>query len=276
MEVVAAYTEEEEKRIPLIVKAVGIDHIQEPIQRPNGIQYYQLFICTAGIGEVMLGHERGIIREGQGLFLIPNTTQIYRPVRPGWKVDYICFTGPVCTAILNSLGLSESMVFNYTDPGNFHDHLRNLVRISDSRSMRKSRAFSEECFSLLLDTSEQINRINIDMTADMDDTILRVMIYINQHYMEDISLDDIAAHIGRSKEHLCRIFKKNMQETVVHSITKNRLFHARELLLQHPEKSIEEIGAACGFQTTSYFDTVFRKWEGVSPSNYRLFKGNAI
>ena len=94
--------------------------------------------------------------------------------------------------------------------------------------------------------------------------------------MEDISLDDIAAHIGRSKEHLCRIFKKNMQETIAHSITKNRLFHARELLLQHPEKSIEEIGAACGFQTTSYFDTVFRKREGVSPSNYRLFKGNVI
>ncbi|MBO5999527.1 MAG: helix-turn-helix domain-containing protein [Lachnospiraceae bacterium] len=267
-----AVSDEEEKTLPLRIVSVGTDHIQEPIQRPNGIRYYQVFICTYGVGETVIDNKRYVMREGQGMFLVPNTTHIYYALEPGWKVDYVLFTGPACAAILNSLGLSESMIFSYSRPEVFRDHIQKLISISESRSSRKNLSFSEECYSLLLDTSYQINRIEASQLEEADDTILRIIGYLEQHYREDISLDDIAAYIGRSKEHVCRICKNNMQETFTQMLTRVRLFQARQMLLQQPEMSIQEISAACGFRTISYFDRVFRKWEGISPSDYRLHK----
>ena len=58
--------------------------------------------------------------------------------------------------------------------------------------------------------------------------------------------------------------------TYVDFLTRLRIFHARVLLLDHPEMKVADVAARCGFASASYFGMVFKKDVGVSPGMYRL------
>ena len=273
MELAATYSEEEEKKLPLLLVFAGVDHLQEPVQRPGGIRYFQISYCISGSGEVFLGGRRCIISEGQGIFLTPDTPHAYHALQPGWKTDYLLFTGTLCSSILNSLGMTESNIFSYTDPEAFHRQVIGIRDLYLSECSHKSRMFCKMLFSMLVDISFGMNRMETKAFEKTDDTIMRIIDYMEQNYMRDISLDDIAEHIGLSKEHLCRIFKENLHVTIIEDLNRIRVFHSARMLVQHPDKTAHEIGMECGFSSPSYFGKVFKKLEGMTPNMYRLKNG---
>ncbi|MCL2118127.1 MAG: AraC family transcriptional regulator [Planctomycetaceae bacterium] len=55
----------------------------------------------------------------------------------------------------------------------------------------------------------------------------------------------------------------------VHALNQMRIRRAEKMMLEQPEMSITQIAMNCGFTTSQYFATVFRKWTGKTPSEYR-------
>lgn len=96
----------------------------------------------------------------------------------------------------------------------------------------------------------------------------KVLLYIEENYKKNITLDDISKHIGFSREHFCRFFKKNFRMTFFTYLNEMRIKKAEYLLLNTPLKIID-IALESGFEDSNYFTTVFKKETGLTPSSYR-------
>ncbi len=94
------------------------------------------------------------------------------------------------------------------------------------------------------------------------------MMYINSHFMNKLTVEDIAAATGVSKVYLQRLFKSEYGKTVHEVLQEKRLAQARHLLEQ-TSLSITEIAGQCGFGCREQLTGVFKKCEGISPLDYR-------
>ncbi len=92
--------------------------------------------------------------------------------------------------------------------------------------------------------------------------------YLKSNYSRDISLEDAANHVYLSPSYFCRLFKQCVGQTFKDYLTQLRLTEAKRLMLQ-PGLSIQDIAKNVGYQDARYFSYVFKKHEGLSPSNYQ-------
>ena len=98
--------------------------------------------------------------------------------------------------------------------------------------------------------------------------ISRVKSFLDEHYEEKLSLESVASHFFIDKHYLTRLFKEQYGVTLVTYLQQVRITHAKRML-RFTDKSIEEIGLECGIGELNYFSRVFKKLEGVSPSEFR-------
>lgn len=97
-----------------------------------------------------------------------------------------------------------------------------------------------------------------------DTTLKSVISYINSHYTDDISLDELAEQFFITKYHLCRIFKEGTGITVHNYITNKRLMRVREL--KSEGHNMGEAAMLAGFGNYSSFYRAYQKNYGFSPS----------
>lgn len=98
--------------------------------------------------------------------------------------------------------------------------------------------------------------------------IKKALAYINSHAHEPIRLREIADEIGMSEGHFCRFFKQMVQKSPVEYINYHRIQKACRLLEQSDRKVVD-IALDVGFDNLSYFIATFKKWNGLTPSQYR-------
>lgn len=92
--------------------------------------------------------------------------------------------------------------------------------------------------------------------------------YVMAHYINNITLDDITAHIGMNRSAFCTFFKRNKGMTFSQFVTQYRLETACELL-KTSQKQVSEICFAVGFNDLPHFTRVFTSTYGVSPTKFR-------
>ncbi|WP_379127530.1 bifunctional transcriptional activator/DNA repair enzyme AdaA [Paenibacillus sp. sgz500958] len=93
--------------------------------------------------------------------------------------------------------------------------------------------------------------------------------YIDQNYMDPLTLETLADMCHGSPYHLHRTFKKIMHITPVDYIQHTRITKATEYLIQS-DRSIADIAAQVGLPNTPYFITLFKKKTGLTPVQYRF------
>lgn len=95
-----------------------------------------------------------------------------------------------------------------------------------------------------------------------------ILDYIKNHYTEDISLYTAAEYVHMNHIYISRLFKKELGETFLETLTKIRLKKACELLSNY-EYKIYEVASMVGIIDSGYFSQVFKKYYGITPSEYR-------
>lgn len=98
--------------------------------------------------------------------------------------------------------------------------------------------------------------------------VQKVNDYINEHFREEIHLDDLAAMVGMTTTAFSRFFKLRTGRTVSDLIIDIRLGHAARALVD-TTNNISEVCYECGFNSISYFNRVFKKRRGCSPKDFR-------
>jgi len=92
--------------------------------------------------------------------------------------------------------------------------------------------------------------------------------YIELHYMENLYLDHMAEIFNTTPKYFSNYFKKAFGVNFVDYLNKVRLAHARELL-RNTTLSVAEIGEKTGYLNASTFASTFKKYYGISPSDFR-------
>ena len=136
----------------------------------------------------------------------------------------------------------------------------------DADSVRHSSAL----YALLLDLSAGLRHLPDSRYTEAAGMEKEMILYLEDHYGEDISLDMLAAQFRRTPEYLCGIFKAATGETIFRYLRRIRIHRAKVLLMERPDAPLREICEACGFRSLSYFGKVFREATGFTPQGYRL------
>lgn len=98
--------------------------------------------------------------------------------------------------------------------------------------------------------------------------ITKACCYITENCEKDLSLNEVAAHVGISKFHFSRCFKEYTQTSFSDYLATQRIQKAI-LLFENPEISIAEAAFQSGFGSIASFNRSFKKYKNCTPSDYR-------
>ena len=103
-----------------------------------------------------------------------------------------------------------------------------------------------------------------------------VILFIDEHFAEKISLSDLARQCSMSDNHFSYVFKTVFNITPSEYIISKRLELAIQLLVSNPDMNMLDIAFQCGFNNSANFNKIFKKYIGTTPSEYRKNSADAI
>ena len=110
--------------------------------------------------------------------------------------------------------------------------------------------------------------LNDGKINEYSEKFVKVLKYIDNNYMYDISLDQLADIAGYSKFHFSRIFRQYNSMSYTQYINARRT-KAAEQLLSDPKISITEAAMQSGFKSITTFNRIFREIKHCTPSDFR-------
>lgn len=186
-----------------------------------------------------------------------------------WSLRWCHFYGPSMPAIYAKYcERGGQPVIRGADVNQYVTLLTDIYALASSsdyiRDMRINGKLND-LLTLLMESSwHQGNSSNAPKKMD----ISLVKSFLDEHYSEKLSLESVASHFFIDKHYLTRLFKEQYGVTLVTYLQQVRITHAKRML-RFTDKSIKEIGLECGIGELNYFSRVFKKLEGVSPSEFR-------
>ncbi|QIZ65955.1 response regulator transcription factor [Geobacillus subterraneus] len=119
---------------------------------------------------------------------------------------------------------------------------------------------------------DELGRIAADLEAwrqqQAHGKIGKAKDYIDRHYAEPLTLEEVAEHVGMSPYYFSKLFKEHFGITFIDYVTNVRIERAKEALVR-TDCSLKEICFSVGYNDPNYFSRVFKKQTGWSPSEYR-------
>ncbi|MEA0554355.1 AraC family transcriptional regulator [Lysinibacillus irui] len=118
-----------------------------------------------------------------------------------------------------------------------------------------------------------IDNIHIRYYEDLTkhEQLQKAIHYIEEHYDEQLTIRDVANYINFSSTHFSRLFKKETGRNFVDYVAFTRIIKTLPFLRKY-DYTIEKIASTCGFNTPNYYSLTFKKYVGISPTDYRNTK----
>lgn len=267
------FSNEELKKIPLLVCLLGEDYMQEPVIRSKGMPYYQWFFVKKGRGEFIENGIRHVVSEGQSFFILPEMPHSYRQLSDEWVVHVVGFTGAACETLMNIIGINKSGVYYVKDQNMFPKYIHSMMHLEGTTNDTLQRKLSKEAYSFVMDMALNIHFMEHGIAEQKYSLVSKIMAYLEENFRQDLYLDMLSEYFELSKDYLCTVFKQKTNYTIIQFLNIVRISWARIYLEQYPEKNVEEIGWMCGFRSPSYFGKIFKQIVGTTPANYRKRSG---
>lgn len=133
---------------------------------------------------------------------------------------------------------------------------------------------ARELYDIMTDSCSAIfapiTGLSLDNANNIRQDVKAALSYINKNCYRKISLDDIALYVGISPSYLSRIFKSETGLNITSYITKLKMEKAASLIkAAHSDTYLKEIALQVGIEDQLYFSRIFKKYYGISPSEYK-------
>ena len=198
----------------------------------------------------------------------------YIPITFDPKLIYGFFRSTICTKYVTPViqNLSAcAMHIDYSESWHtvFRDRMLEVIDLDKKRP-----DFYELDISIRMQTMWRLLVEHLPhhpMTAASDlteyDRIRKIIAYVEQNYMNHITLAEISEHIHLCESECTRLFKRHMNTTLFSFLQDYRIERSLEYLSS--EGAISEIAGKVGFSDSNYYSKVFAKVKGCSPREYR-------
>lgn len=117
-------------------------------------------------------------------------------------------------------------------------------------------------------TREKVFTYDAEQDTAALQKLLPAMDYIDENYGSELSLEQVSAAAGLNKCYFCRLFKKACGVGFSEYLNFVRVSKA-EKMLRNTDKTVLEIAFDSGFSSVSYFNSIFRKYKGCTPTACR-------
>lgn len=190
-----------------------------------------------------------------------------------YLMDHVrSLTGDYRTGVFEFKTFLENLIFNITILlSNMDFEIKELeeVRYSYFRSIDEARS-AEQAVKLMSDFIREVNQCiySLSNRQRFHPRMEKLLEYIHDRYSEPLTLKDVADHFHFHPSYLSSCFSAYMKEGFSDYLNRIRIEKAEELLCRD-SASISEISAMVGYSDHSYFCKVFKKYTGMSPSEYR-------
>ena len=121
-------------------------------------------------------------------------------------------------------------------------------------------------YNMVMDFTEAVRQTKLP--ANLSREVYSALQYIAEHSHEAIGIDDVAAHVDRSRSYITRRFREEIGLSINEYIIETKIRDAKRFL-RYSDRSLGEIAAILAFSSQAYFQTVFRKKTGLTPGEYR-------
>lgn len=254
-------------------------HLQETgelqAQKPHtssreNLLSYLFFLVLNGSGSLVYDGMEYHLTAGDCIFIDCKKSYSHRSSDELWTLKWVHFYGPNMNGIYEKYAeRGGSPVFHPENPRSFQELLDQLFLIANSEDYVRDMRISEKITSLLtLLMAESWHPESKTYVGSKKQSLQHVKDYLDQHYQEKITLDNLADKFFINKFYLTRIFKEQFGISVNSYLAQIRITHAKQLL-RFSDRTIEQIGRECGIDEPAYFARVFKKVEGTSPGEYR-------
>lgn len=220
------------------------------------------------------GPDQFEIKAGEGFLIEPHRKHMYYADQEDpWHYIWVVFRGTVAPQYLRSCGLSQSNVIyrpkDYTGQTmqRIKDHMLTILKNPNT-----SKSFIMGHFHLFF--SELIeNAANPNINVSPEETLTNYYIsqatrYINSHYHDILSLNEISDFCNVSRSHLGRLFREQLHTTLQDYLITFRLTKASDLLVR-TTLPICEIAEQVGYHNELNLLRAFKNKYGLSPNAYR-------
>ena len=206
-----------------------------------------------------------------------------------YKIMDKCLTGSFC-------GSCYAGVFEFVYPIHDNDSIVGFISVSGYRNKNYS-SYTDKCSKDFTIPPKELNKTILSLKSEIPDksyvdtlivplmrmlelaysklpdipknnTIDKIIKYINRHYSENITIEQICKVFACSRSYICHTFKKETGQTFHEYLINIRVRSAKFLLL-HSDLSISETAFSVGFNDSNYFSNIFKKYVGSSPRAYR-------
>lgn len=263
-----------DKSKPLIVTSCGTYRLYTkpklPTLRPRGRVDYQLLYIAAGKAHFYFDGKEQIITAGHMVLYRPKEPQKYDYYREDQtEVYWVHFTGGDVKNILRSYGLTDDKKVFYCGSGldyqNLFRTMINELQMCKEKYSEMLEMYLRQIFIMLQRYFANAARTEpIRVIEEID----KATKYFNEHYNEDINIEEYTQKNYLSISWFIRAFKQCTGSTPMQYILSKRISNAETLLLDH-SYNITEISQIVGYDNPLYFSRIFKKIKGLSPSEYR-------
>ena len=263
-----------DKSKPLIVGSCGTYRLQTvkkmPTWRPRGRLDYQLLYVVSGKAHFYFGDEEQTVTAGHMVLFQPRQEQHYEYFgtdKP--EVYWVHFTGSNVKNILRKYEIPLDKAVFYSGVSATYAYLFKEM-INELQTCHTG--FEELLAMYLQQIFLRVQRVRQEQRPSINTHIQEEMEYarryFNEHYHEQISIEDYARSRNMSVSWFQRSFKQIVKHSPMQYILTIRMNNAASLL-DATDYSMSEISAIVGYDNPLYFSRVFKKQKGVSPSEYR-------
>lgn len=238
---------------------------------------YIIHFILSGHGFYSAGGSTWPLAGGQMFLIYPNETVTYCADRNDpWSYFWVGFKGSRTEAILKQCGFSkERLTLPSPDPNDISACMNELfahVDLNYSDSLYRESVLLKLFAILNLHYMTLASEGKLPQDSDSGNIYVnRAIDYINETYMKDITVADIADHLGISRTHLNHVFQDALNLSVQNFLMTFRMERAA-ILLTDTSDSVKEISRRVGYVDPLVFSKAFKRKFGISPKQYRTYK----
>lgn len=255
----------------IYLQEIGQLHACDPhTSRRQSLSSYLFFMVEKGTGVLEYDGKIYPLSSGDCVFIDCRKTYSHRTSEDLWTLRWAHFYGS------NLSGIYEKYVerggLPYFRPTNFSLYktlLEEIHSLAKSGIYIRDMKIYEKLTSLLtLLMEESWHPTDNIHTTSSKRNLQDIRDYLDLHYQEKITLDDLADFFYINKFYMSRIFKEQFGLTINHYLLQVRITHAKQLL-RFSDLPIEKIAHECGMSDSNYFTRIFKKVEGMAPGEFR-------
>lgn len=240
------------------------------ISQREQLNSYLFMLVKEGKGTVQHGGKSMELRPGQCAFINCKKSYSHRCSDTDlWTLSWVHFYGANLDAIYDKfLNRGGQFAFTVRSISAYETVLKEIIHVARSDDHIRDLKLYEQFAKLLCLIFQEDLGSDVEISDHAYQKLIPLKEYLDEHYTDEIRLDDLSEQFYFNKFYLSKLFKKQFGVTINHYVIHKRITKAKELL-RFSDLQIDEISRQCGIEDPAYFSRMFKKIEELTPNYYR-------